>query len=65
MILTDILSWTGDQPVVRPLPVKDSTKREKMQTDIHASVGFEHTIPVFERVKTFRALDLAITMLHN
>jgi hypothetical protein len=54
----------GDQPVAIPLPIQDSTNREKMQTSI-PRVGFEPTIQVFEWVKTFRALDLATTMISN
>jgi hypothetical protein len=34
-----------------------------MHTDIHAQVGFEPTISVFERVETVHALDCAATVI--
>jgi hypothetical protein len=47
--------WTGDQPIARPLPTQT-------QTYIHP-VGFENTIPVFERAKTVHALDRAAIVI--
>jgi hypothetical protein len=46
--------WTRDQPVARPLSTQTQNKRR--QTSI-PWVGFEPTIPVFERAKTVHACD--------
>jgi hypothetical protein len=46
--------WTGDQPDSRPLPTH--------QISIPC-VRFEPTIRAFERAKTVRALDLAVTVI--
>jgi hypothetical protein len=54
----------GDQPVARPLPALDNTNREEMQTSM-SRIGLEPTIPVFERTKTFQALDRAATVTGN
>jgi hypothetical protein len=45
--------WTGDQSDTRPLPAHRT--RETQNNSTQASmpqVGFEHTIPVFEREKS-------------
>jgi hypothetical protein len=42
----------SDQPVARPLP---NTNTEETQTSM-PQVGFEPTIPAFERAKTVHAL---------
>jgi hypothetical protein len=52
--------WTSDQPVVRPLPTQRQNNRT--QTSM-PRVGFEPTIPVFERAKTVHALDCAATVI--
>jgi hypothetical protein len=55
--------WTGDQSVTRPLPThRTETQNNCTQTSI-PWVGFEPTIPVFERAKTVRALDRAATVI--
>jgi hypothetical protein len=54
--------WKGDQPVARPLPTHDNTNRINTQISM-PWVGFESTIPVFERVKTGHALDRAATVI--
>jgi hypothetical protein len=36
---------------------------EQTDTDIHASSGFEPTIPAFQRAKTIHALDCAATVI--
>jgi hypothetical protein len=41
----------GDQPITRPLPTL-----RLIQTSV-LRLGFEPTIPAFERAKTVRALD--------
>jgi hypothetical protein len=49
--------WTRYQPVARPLPTqKTQTQKKRRQTSI-TLVGFQPTILVFERAKTFHALD--------
>jgi hypothetical protein len=48
------IPWTGDQPVVRPLPTHRTTQTQNKR--IYTSmpqVEFEPTIPVFERSKQF------------
>jgi hypothetical protein len=50
--------WTGDQPVARPLP----TQNKRTQTSM-PQMGFEPTIPVFEKAKTVPALDGAATVI--
>jgi hypothetical protein len=52
--------WTGDHPVARPLPIE--TQNKHRQTSM-PSVGFERTIPAFERTKTFHALDCEATVI--
>jgi hypothetical protein len=56
--------WTGDQPVARPLPTDRTTQTQnkRIQTSM-PRVGFETTIPVFERPKTVHALDCAATVV--
>jgi hypothetical protein len=41
-------SWTGDQPVVRPLPIHRTTQIQTFMP----RVGLESMTPVFERMKT-------------
>jgi hypothetical protein len=50
----------GDQSVARPLPAHRTaqTQHKSMHTSM-SQVGFEPTIPVFERAKTVHALDSA------
>jgi hypothetical protein len=54
----------GDQPVAGPLPAHRTTQthNKRTQTSI-LQVGFESTIPAFERVKTVHALDRAATVI--
>jgi hypothetical protein len=56
--------WTGDQPVARPLPTHGTTQTQNkhIQTSMPL-VGFEPTIPAFERAKTVHALDRAATVI--
>jgi hypothetical protein len=49
---------TGDQLIARPLLTHDNKQNKRTQTSM-PRVGFEPTIPVFERTKTFHALDRA------
>jgi hypothetical protein len=60
----DRAPWTGDQPVVRPLPALGTaqTQNKRTQTSM-PQVGFEPTIPVFERAKTVHALDRAAAVI--
>jgi hypothetical protein len=48
--------WTGDQPVARPLPAHRTAETSMPR------LGFEPTIPVFERAKTGHDLDRAATV---
>jgi hypothetical protein len=52
--------WTGDQPDARPLPTQKQNKRRQISMPW---VGFEPTIPVFQRSKAFHALDGAATVI--
>jgi hypothetical protein len=55
--------WTGDQSIARPLPTHRTTQTQNKRTQTFMPrVGFEPTIPVFERAKTFHALDRATTV---
>jgi hypothetical protein len=55
--------WTGDQPVARLLPTHRTTQTQNKRTQTSMpGVGFEPTIPVFERAKTVYALDRAATV---
>jgi hypothetical protein len=56
--------WTGGQPIARPLPTHRTTQLQNKNT--HTSMprmGFEHTIPVFQRAKAVHALDRAATVI--
>jgi hypothetical protein len=56
--------WTGDQPVARPLPTQRTTRTYNKRTQTYMPcVGFEPTIPVFERARTVHALDRALTVI--
>jgi hypothetical protein len=51
----------GHQPVARPLPTHRTTQIQNKQTQTSMPrVGFEPTIPVFERAKRVHALDRAV-----
>jgi hypothetical protein len=56
--------WTRDQPVARPLPTHRTaqTQNKRTQTSM-PQVGFEPTIPAFERVKKVHALDRVATVI--
>jgi hypothetical protein len=55
---------TGDQPVVRPLPLHRTTQTQNKRSEISMSwVGFEPTISAFERPKTVYVLDRAATVI--
>jgi hypothetical protein len=48
--------WTGDQPVARPLSTHRTTQTQNTYTQTFMlQVGFEPTIPVFERAKIVHA----------
>jgi hypothetical protein len=49
--------WTGEQPIARLLLARrtEQTQNKRTQTSM-PQVGFELTIPVFERAKTARPL---------
>jgi hypothetical protein len=54
--------WTWDQPVARPLTLHENTNLEQTYT-CKTWVGFEPTIPVFEREKTVHDLELAAAVI--
>jgi hypothetical protein len=54
----------GDQPITRPLPIHRTTQTQNKRTQTSMPrVGFETTIPVFERAKAFQDLDRAATVI--
>jgi hypothetical protein len=56
--------WTSDQPVARPLPTHKTTQTQKKRTQTSMPrVGFEPTIPAFERAKTVHAVDRAASVI--
>jgi hypothetical protein len=56
--------WAEDQPIARSLPTHRTTHTQNERTQISmCRVGFESTIPVFERAKTVPALDRAATVI--
>jgi hypothetical protein len=56
--------WMGDQPFARPLPTHKTTQTQNKRTQTSMPrVGFEPTIPVFERAKTVHDLDGATTVI--
>jgi hypothetical protein len=56
--------WTGDEAAARPLPTHRTTQTQNKRTQTSMPrVGFEPTIPVFERAKTVHALDGAATVI--
>jgi hypothetical protein len=56
--------WKEDQSVARPLPTHRTaqTQNKRTQTSM-PQVGFEPTIPVFERAKMVHALDRLVTVI--
>jgi hypothetical protein len=56
--------WTGDEPVARPPPTHRITQTQNKRTQTSMPrVGFECTIPAFERAKTVYALYRAATVI--
>jgi hypothetical protein len=56
--------WMGDQPIARPLRTHRTTQAQNKRTQTSMPwVGFEPTIPAFERAKTVHALDRERTLL--
>jgi hypothetical protein len=57
-------SWTGDQPITRPLPTHRTTPSQNKPTQTSMPrVGLEPTTLVFERAKAVHALDRATDMI--
>jgi hypothetical protein len=55
--------WTGDQTFTRPLPTHRTARTQNKLTQTSMPrMGFESTIPTFERAKTVHALDRAATV---
>jgi hypothetical protein len=56
--------WTTDQPVTRPLPTHRTTQTQNKRAHRHIPwMGFEQTIPGFERAKTVHASDCAAILI--
>jgi hypothetical protein len=56
--------WKGDQPVARPLSTHTATQTQNKRTQTSIPrVGFEPTIPVFERAKTVHVFDRAAIVI--
>jgi hypothetical protein len=58
------ISWMGDQPIVRLLPIHRTTQTQnkRKQTSV-PRVGFEPTTSVFERAETIYALGCIGTVI--
>jgi hypothetical protein len=58
------IPWTGDQPVIRPLPTRKTKQTQTKRTQTFMSQAwFETATPVFERAKAVHALDHAATVI--
>jgi hypothetical protein len=56
--------WAGDQPVARLLPAHRTSQAQNKRTHTSMSeVGFEPTIPGFERLKKVHGVDSAATVI--
>jgi hypothetical protein len=56
--------WTGDRPVVRPLPTHRTRQTQNKRTQASMPwAGFEPTTPAFERAKTTHSLDRSATVI--
>jgi hypothetical protein len=53
----------GDQLVARAPPTHETQKQNKRRQTSMALVGFEPTIPGFERAKTIHVLDRTTTVM--
>jgi hypothetical protein len=57
-------TWTGDQPVTRPLPTHRTTETQNRRTQTSMPwVGFEPTISVFQRTETVHISHPAATVI--
>jgi hypothetical protein len=57
-------AWTGDQPVIRPLPTHRTTQAQNESTKTYMlQEGLKPTIPVLERVKGVYTSDRAATLI--
>jgi hypothetical protein len=57
-------SLVGNKLVARPLPTHKTAQTQNKRTKTSMpQVGFEPTIPLFERTKTVYALDCAATVI--
>jgi hypothetical protein len=56
--------WMGDKPIARPLPTHMTAQTQNKRTQKSMpQVGFEPTIPVFERAKAVHDLGRAATVI--
>jgi hypothetical protein len=59
-------SRMGDEPISRPLPTHRAAQTQNKRTQTFMpSVGFEPTIPAFERAKAVHALDRAGSVISH
>jgi hypothetical protein len=56
-------SWTDDQPGRKAATYTGQHKQKKRTHTSISRVGFERMTPVFERTKTFHAVDRAATVI--
>jgi hypothetical protein len=57
--------WTGDQSCRKAVTYTGQQKRRKNADRHMPPAGFELTIPVFEKAKTFHTLDRAAPVIYN
>jgi hypothetical protein len=56
--------WKGDEPIARPSPTHRTTQTQNKCTQTSMpQMGFEPTIPAFERAKTVHVSDRAATLI--
>jgi hypothetical protein len=56
--------WTNDQPIAKPLPThRTAQTQNNCPKNSMSIVGFEPTIPVFERAKAVHDLNCAVTLI--
>jgi hypothetical protein len=61
----DRTTWTSDQPVARPLPTHRTAQTQNKRREMSMlRVGFEPTIPMFERTKPAHAWDRVVTVIN-
>jgi hypothetical protein len=60
----DMTPWIVDQPIVRPLLEHRTSQTQNKRTQTFVTqMGFELTIPAFERAKKVYALERAVNLI--